>query len=58
MKEADTNYITVLNNLFTPLAKKRVKELGLTDEEEMKYVARLCHDIDGTGRESNIASGQ
>ncbi|KAF9532172.1 P-loop containing nucleoside triphosphate hydrolase protein [Crepidotus variabilis] len=57
MKEADTNYLTVLNNLFTPLSKKRVKDLGLTDEEEGKYVGRLSHEIDGSGRENNIASG-
>ena len=58
MKEADINYLTVLNNLFSPLSKKRVKELGMTDEEEGKYVSRLSHEIEGSGKESNIASGE
>lgn len=57
MKEAETSLITVLNNLFNPLTKKRVKELALGDEEESKYVARLSREIDSSGRESSIASG-
>ncbi|KAJ3517397.1 hypothetical protein NLJ89_g519 [Agrocybe chaxingu] len=57
MKEADTNYISVLNNLFTPLSKKRVKELGLTDEDEARFVSRLSGEVEASGRESNIASG-
>lgn len=57
MKEAETSLITVLNNLFNPLTKKRVKELALGEEEESKYVARLSREIDSSGRESSIASG-
>ncbi|CAA7271466.1 unnamed protein product [Cyclocybe aegerita] len=57
MKEADTNYISVLNNLFTPLSKKRVKELALTDEDEARFVSRLSGEVEASGRESNIASG-
>ncbi|KAJ7221036.1 P-loop containing nucleoside triphosphate hydrolase protein [Mycena haematopus] len=55
MKEADTSLISVLNSLFTPLTRKRVKELGLTEAEETKYVGRLSRDVDGCGRESSIA---
>ena len=58
MKESDLNYLTVLNNLFGPLPKKRVKELGLTDEEEGRYVSRLSREIEFSGKESNIASGR
>jgi chromosome transmission fidelity protein 18 len=58
MKEADVNYLAVLDNLFSPLSKKRVKELGLTDEEESKYVSRLSREIEGSGKDSNIASGK
>ncbi|KAG5653696.1 hypothetical protein H0H81_011276 [Sphagnurus paluster] len=58
MKEADASLNTVLNNLFNPLTKKRVKELALTEEEEGRYVARLSREIDGSGRESSIALGQ
>ncbi|KDR73607.1 hypothetical protein GALMADRAFT_251349 [Galerina marginata CBS 339.88] len=57
MKEEDTTVQSVLNNLFTPLTKKRVKELGLTDDEEGRYVARLTREIDGSGRENTVASG-
>ncbi|KAH0583568.1 hypothetical protein H2248_009191 [Termitomyces sp. 'cryptogamus'] len=57
MKEGDTSLNAVLNNIFSPLAKKRVKELGLTDEEEARYVARLSREIDGSGRENSIALG-
>lgn len=58
MKEADINYLAVLNNLFSPLSKKRVKELGMTDEEEGKYVSRLSREIEGSGKENNVASGK
>lgn len=57
MKEAETSLNTVLNNLFNPLTRKRVKELALGEEEESKYVARLSREIDGSGRESSIALG-
>ena len=57
MKEADTTVHSVLNNLFTPLTKKRTLELGLTEEEEARYVHRLSLDIDGAGRDSAIATG-
>ncbi|KAF8912069.1 hypothetical protein CPB84DRAFT_1761185 [Gymnopilus junonius] len=57
MKEEDSSVQSVLNNLFTPLSKKRVKELGLTDDEEARYVARLSREIDNSGRESTIATG-
>lgn len=57
IKGGDTNYLSIINNLFSPLSKKRVKELGMTDEEEGRYVARLSREIEGSGRESSIASG-
>ncbi|KAF7338056.1 Chromosome transmission fidelity protein 18 [Mycena venus] len=55
MKEADTSLISVLNSLFTPLTRKRVKELGLTEAEESKFVGRLSREVDGCGRENSIA---
>ncbi|KAF7363719.1 Chromosome transmission fidelity protein 18 [Mycena sanguinolenta] len=55
MKEADTSLISVVNSLFTPLTRKRVKELGLTEAEETKYVGRLSREVDSCGRESSIA---
>ncbi|KAF8969722.1 P-loop containing nucleoside triphosphate hydrolase protein [Flammula alnicola] len=57
MKEADSTVLSVLNNLFSPLSKKRVRELGLTEEEDARFVARLVQEVDGAGRDSSIASG-
>ncbi|KAK7467394.1 Chromosome transmission fidelity protein 18 [Stygiomarasmius scandens] len=54
MKEADASLMTVLNNLFIPLSKKRVKDLN---EADSRYVSRLSHEIDSCGRESAIATG-
>ncbi|KAJ7510162.1 P-loop containing nucleoside triphosphate hydrolase protein [Mycena galericulata] len=55
MKEADSSMVSVVTSLFTPLTRKRVKELALTEVEESKYVGRLSREIDGCGRESSIA---
>ncbi|TEB25929.1 P-loop containing nucleoside triphosphate hydrolase protein [Coprinellus micaceus] len=57
MKESESSIQTVLDSIFNPLSKKRVKELGLTEQDEGKYVARLYQEIDGCGRESAIATG-
>ncbi|KDQ61061.1 hypothetical protein JAAARDRAFT_67462 [Jaapia argillacea MUCL 33604] len=57
MKEADTSLTSVLNDLFSPMSKKRVKELGLGEEEEGRYVDRLSREIDGSGAMDKIASG-
>ncbi|KAH9066444.1 P-loop containing nucleoside triphosphate hydrolase protein [Lactarius vividus] len=38
MKEADTNYLNVLTDLFCPMSKKRVKERGMGEAEENKYI--------------------
>ena len=58
MKQAETSVQSVLNNLFAPMSKRRVKELGLTEAEEAKYVARLSHEVDASGRESGVAVGE
>ncbi|KAJ3782143.1 P-loop containing nucleoside triphosphate hydrolase protein [Lentinula aff. detonsa] len=57
MKEADNSVISALNSLFTPLSKKRAKELGLNDEAESRYVSRLSQEIDSCGKDSAIAVG-
>ncbi|KAF7322486.1 AAA domain-containing protein [Mycena chlorophos] len=57
MKESDTSMVTVLNNLFNPLTRKRVLELALTEVEEKRYVARLSRDVEACGRENSIAVG-
>lgn len=58
MVAADSSVVSVLNSIFNPLSKKRVKELALTDDEESRYVARLSHEIEASGRESGIAAGK
>lgn len=57
MGAADSSVVSVLNSIFNPLSKKRVKELALTDDEESRYVGRLSHEIGASGRESGIAAG-
>ncbi|KAG7448073.1 P-loop containing nucleoside triphosphate hydrolase protein [Guyanagaster necrorhizus] len=57
MKEAEMSVISVLTDLFSPLSKRRVKELGMGDEEESRYVGRLSRVVDSCGRDSSIAIG-
>ncbi|PFH54126.1 hypothetical protein AMATHDRAFT_135378 [Amanita thiersii Skay4041] len=57
MKETDLSLNSILNDIFSPMSRKRVQELGLTEEEELRYVGRISHEIGGSGRESAIAVG-
>ncbi|KAF9651533.1 P-loop containing nucleoside triphosphate hydrolase protein [Thelephora ganbajun] len=57
MKEADASQISVLNDLFCPLQRKRVKDLGMTEEEESRYVGRLARTIESTGAPDKVALG-
>ena len=57
MKEADANYFGVLMDLFCPMSKKRVKELGLGEADENKYVERLSHALDTSGMLDRVALG-
>ncbi|KAK0239840.1 P-loop containing nucleoside triphosphate hydrolase protein [Armillaria nabsnona] len=57
MKEAEMSVISALNDLFSPLSKRRVKELGMGDEEESRYVGRLSRVVESCGRDSSIAIG-
>ena len=58
MKEADASQISVLNDLFCPMQKKRVKDLGMTEGEESKYVGRLARTIESTGAPDKVALGE
>jgi len=58
MKEADASQISVLNDLFCPLQRKRVKDLGMTEEEQSRYVARLARTIESTGAPDKVALGE
>ncbi|OCB84144.1 P-loop containing nucleoside triphosphate hydrolase protein [Sanghuangporus baumii] len=57
MKEGDSSFSSVLNGLFAPVPRKRVKELGMTELEENRYVSRLSADIDATGSVDKVALG-
>ena len=57
MKEADTNYLCALTDLFCPMSKKRVKDRGLCEADENKYVERLSHALDATGMLDRISLG-
>lgn len=57
MKEGDTSFTSVLGNLFAPLSKKRVKELGMSEGDEGRYVGRLSRDLDASGSVDKVAWG-
>lgn len=58
MKESENTVITTLNNLFAPLTRKRVKELGIGESEELHYVARLACELESINNISAIATGE
>ncbi|KAG1826875.1 uncharacterized protein BJ212DRAFT_1308982 [Suillus subaureus] len=57
MKEGDTTVTSVINEIFAPLSRKRLKELGMGEEEEARYVNRLSHTIEGLNNPASIANG-
>ncbi|OBZ65799.1 Chromosome transmission fidelity protein 18 [Grifola frondosa] len=57
MKEAESSQTIVLNDLFSPLARKRARDLGMGEEDEIRYVARLSREVDGSGAMDKIALG-
>ena len=58
MKEGDSSFSSVLNGLFSPIARKRVKELGLSELEENRYVGRLSTDVETSGSVDKVALGE
>ncbi|EIW60316.1 P-loop containing nucleoside triphosphate hydrolase protein [Trametes versicolor FP-101664 SS1] len=56
MKEAEASQMVVLNDLFSPLSRKRAKELGIR-EDEPRFVSRLSREIDGCGSIDKVAIG-
>jgi chromosome transmission fidelity protein 18 len=55
MKESESSFMDVITDIFTPLSKARVKDLGLTSEEEGRYVNRISRTIDSTGNLDRVA---
>lgn len=57
MKEAEGTVTSVLNSLFAPMTRKRVKELAITDDGESRFVSRLSREVESSGRETGVAIG-
>lgn len=57
MKEAETTNQAVWNDLFLPLSKKRVKDLGMDAVEKEKYVGRLARLVEASGAADKIVGG-
>ncbi|KAI0705933.1 P-loop containing nucleoside triphosphate hydrolase protein [Cytidiella melzeri] len=57
MKLGDVSQATVLNDLFSPMSRKRVKDLGVGEEEEARYVGRLSRNIEACGAMDKVAIG-
>lgn len=57
MKEADSSANVVLNSLFAPMSRKRVKELGLGEADESKFVTRLSREVECINNPATIAAG-
>lgn len=57
IKEADATFNSLMSVLFAPLPKKRVKEMGMNEEEEGRYVSRLSKDLEASGSLDRIALG-
>ncbi|KAG9318593.1 P-loop containing nucleoside triphosphate hydrolase protein [Chiua virens] len=57
MKETDVTATAVLNDIFSPLSRKRIRELAMSDIEETRYVNRLSRAIEALNNFPNIANG-
>lgn len=57
MKEADVTATAVLNEIFAPLSRKRIRELAIGEMEEAQYVNRLSRAIEALNNLPNIANG-
>ncbi|GJJ12562.1 hypothetical protein Clacol_006805 [Clathrus columnatus] len=57
MKTAETSLSIILNDLFAPLSRRRVLEMGLSEAQELRFVSRLSQDIDVSGTLNKVAIG-
>lgn len=57
MKEGDVTATAVLNELFAPLSRKRIRELAMGELEEARYVNRLSRAIEALNNFSVVANG-
>jgi chromosome transmission fidelity protein 18 len=40
------------------MSKKRVKDMGLTEEQESRYANRLARDVEASGSPDKVALGK
>ncbi|KIO32526.1 hypothetical protein M407DRAFT_213664 [Tulasnella calospora MUT 4182] len=57
MKEAETTTQAVWNDIFIPLSKKRIKDMGMIDEDSQKYVNRLARMVEASGTMDKVMTG-
>jgi chromosome transmission fidelity protein 18 len=57
MKETETSLQVVWKDIFTPLGSKRAKDLGMTEDEEARYVQRLARLVEGSEAIEKVALG-
>ena len=57
VKEAEASFMATLTDLFTPLSKRRVKELGLGETEESRFVSRLSRGVEASGTTDKVITG-
>jgi chromosome transmission fidelity protein 18 len=57
-EESDSTITSVVNNLFIPMTKKRIKDLGMKEDEENRYVSRLSREVDASGKDQSVAIGE
>ncbi|EJU05169.1 P-loop containing nucleoside triphosphate hydrolase protein [Dacryopinax primogenitus] len=57
MKDSEMSTQQVWDDIFLPLSKKRIRQLGLTDAEESKYVARLNFEVEATDEVDRVMQG-
>ena len=58
IKENDSSFTSILGSLFAPLPKKRVKELGLSEQDELRYAGRLSSEVESSGSVDRVAVGK
>ena len=57
VKESETSVQSVWTDIFQPLSKKRVKNMGISEEEEKRYVSRLVRAVEGSGNFDKVVLG-
>lgn len=57
MKEGDSTTTTVLKEIFTPISRRRIKDLATEDDDGVRYVSRLSRAIEVLNNPASVANG-